>query len=49
MAEVIWQAANDDSGQLRFRAGADAEALLDKRAQVGDAAFIADIKELMKE
>ena len=49
VAKVIWQAANDTSGQLRFRAGTDAEALLDKRAEVGDAAFIAEIKELMKE
>lgn len=48
VAEVIWEAANDASDRLRFRAGADAVALLDKRKEQDDATFIADIKKLMK-
>jgi NAD(P)-dependent dehydrogenase (short-subunit alcohol dehydrogenase family) len=32
VAEAVWRAANDDSGQLRFPAGADAHALAASRA-----------------
>jgi len=31
VAEVVWRAANDASGQLRFAAGADAVALAQSR------------------
>jgi hypothetical protein len=31
MAEVVWRAANDTTGQLRFPAGADAVALAQSR------------------
>jgi hypothetical protein len=31
VAEVVWRAANDASGQLRFPAGADAVALAQSR------------------
>ncbi len=48
VAEVIWQAANEDSNRLRFRAGADAEQLLSERKQKEDADFIAGIKQLMQ-
>lgn len=49
VANVIWDAANETGGELRFRAGADAEALLDRRKQQDDATFIGGIKDLMKE
>lgn len=47
VAEVIWDAANDSSDRLRYRAGPDAEALLDARKQQDDAAFIGGIKQKM--
>ena len=47
VADVIWQAANTNSDQLRFRAGPDAVELLDKRKQQDDATFIGSIKALM--
>lgn len=47
VAEVIWQAVNETGGSLRFRAGADAEALLDDRKAKDDATFIGGIKEMM--
>ena len=47
VAEVIWDAANDTGNRLRYRAGPDAEALLDARKQQNDAAFIGDIKQKM--
>jgi hypothetical protein len=31
VAEVVWRAANDSTGQLRFPAGADAVALAQSR------------------
>jgi hypothetical protein len=31
VAEVVWRAANDATGQLRFPAGADAVALAESR------------------
>lgn len=33
---------------LRFRAGSDAEALLDRRKQEDDATFLSSIKQLMR-
>lgn len=48
VAEVIWNAANESGARLRFRAGADAVDLLDRRLQQDDATFIGGIKELMK-
>jgi short-subunit dehydrogenase len=48
VAEVIWDAANDGGDRLRFRAGADAERLLDDRKSQDDASFIGNIKALMK-
>lgn len=44
VAEVIWAAAHDDTGTLRFRAGADAEALLSAREAQDDATFIGALK-----
>lgn len=49
VAEVIWEAANDTGDRLRFRAGADAVELLDRRKAKDDAIFIDGIKQLMKE
>jgi NAD(P)-dependent dehydrogenase (short-subunit alcohol dehydrogenase family) len=49
VAEVIWQAANESGDRLRFRAGADAKELLDRRKRQDDGTFIAGIKELMRE
>ena len=48
VAEVIWNAANETSSRLRFRAGVDAERLLDERKAQVDATFIGGIKALMK-
>ncbi|WP_312932951.1 hypothetical protein [Pseudomonas sp.] len=42
--KVIWQAATDGTRTLRYRAGADAEALLDRRKSVDDATFMGDLK-----
>ncbi|MGX9356794.1 SDR family oxidoreductase [Roseobacteraceae bacterium S113] len=47
VAEVIWNAAHSSTDQLRFRAGSDADMLLDKRKEQDDATFIAGIKSLM--
>lgn len=44
VAQVIWAAAHDETGTLRFRAGADAEALLAARKQQDDATFIGGLK-----
>lgn len=49
VADVIWIAANDTSNLLRFRAGLDSEAMLDRRKEEDDATFIGGIKALMKE
>jgi NAD(P)-dependent dehydrogenase (short-subunit alcohol dehydrogenase family) len=49
VADVIWTAANDTSNRLRFRAGPDAESLLERRKKEDDATFIASIKALMSE
>ncbi len=47
VAEVIWQAATDNSDQLRYRAGADAEFLLDARKKEDDETFFSLIKSRM--
>jgi NADP-dependent 3-hydroxy acid dehydrogenase YdfG len=47
VAEVIWEAANDTGDRLRFRAGADAERLLEERKAQDDATFIGSIKKMM--
>lgn len=44
VAEVIWDAVTDGTTTLRYRAGADAEQLLDARKQLDDAAFIGNLK-----
>jgi NAD(P)-dependent dehydrogenase (short-subunit alcohol dehydrogenase family) len=44
VAEAIWAAAHDETGTLRFRAGADAEALLAARKEQDDATFIGELK-----
>ncbi len=49
VADVIWKAVEDPGDCLRFRAGADAEALLDRRKLEDDAGFLGSIKALMKE
>lgn len=49
VAEVIWEAANDTTDRLRFRAGQDAVDLLDRRKQQDDATFIGSIRDLMKD
>ena len=49
VADVIWTAVEDPGDCLRFRAGADAEALLDRRKLEDDARFLGSIKALMKE
>ncbi|MEQ9039019.1 MAG: SDR family oxidoreductase [Silicimonas sp.] len=47
VAGVIWEAANDTSDRLRFRAGLDAHTLLDERKAQDDATFIGRIKDVM--
>jgi NAD(P)-dependent dehydrogenase (short-subunit alcohol dehydrogenase family) len=47
VADVIWEAANATGGQLRFRAGPDANDLLDRRKAQDDATFIGGLKDLM--
>jgi short-subunit dehydrogenase len=47
VAEVIWQAVNDSSNTLRYRAGNDANALLDARKAQDDETFIASVKRNM--
>ncbi len=44
VAEVIFSAVTDGTSRLRYRAGADAEALLDHRRDVDDDTFLAGIK-----
>jgi NADP-dependent 3-hydroxy acid dehydrogenase YdfG len=44
IAEVIYRAATDDSAQLRYPAGEDAEALVAKRKTEDDETFLGDIK-----
>ena len=49
VAEIIWEAAHEAGGRLRFRAGEDAERLLSERKSQDDATFIGGIKKLMSE
>jgi hypothetical protein len=44
VAETIYKAAVDGSSQLRYVAGADAEALLAQRGKEGDATFLSQIR-----
>ena len=44
VAEAVWAAAHDETGALRFRAGADAERLLADRKAQDDATFIGALK-----
>lgn len=44
VSEVIWKAATDGTSILRYRAGEDAEALLNKRKAVDDVTFMEDLK-----
>ena len=44
VADVIWNAVTDGTDQLRYRAGADAEELLDNRKKLDDATFIGGLK-----
>lgn len=45
VANVIYQAATDDSSKLRYRAGDDAHLLLDNRKQMNEDEFVQMIKE----
>lgn len=47
VAEAIWRAANETGDRLRFRAGPDAERLLDDRKAQDDANFIGSLKASM--
>ena len=47
VAQVIWDAANETGSRLRFRAGPDAEELLDARKHQDDETFIGGIKQMM--
>ena len=49
VADAIWTAANDTGQRLRFRAGPDAEALLNRRKREDDEIFLGSIKALMAE
>lgn len=44
VADVIYNAATDDGPQIRFRAGGDAEYLLNNRSNMDDAEFMSMIK-----
>ena len=48
VAEVIYKAATEDSNQMRYRAGADAEQILDARKQLNEDDFIQNIKNQFK-
>lgn len=48
VADQIWTAVNDTGSRLRFRAGQDAEALLDRRKRQDDESFLGSIKALMR-
>lgn len=45
VADIIYGAATDGTDTMRYRAGADAEQLLDARAQLDDASFYAMMKQ----
>lgn len=44
VADIIWQAATDGSDTLRYRAGADAAVLLDRRKAESDEVFLGAMK-----
>lgn len=44
ISEVIWNAATDGTDTLRYRAGADAEAILDRRKAEDDDTFLAGMR-----
>lgn len=48
VAEVIWQTVTEPGDRLRFRAGSDAEAMLEARKSEDDTTFISGIEELMR-
>lgn len=48
VADVIWQAVTDGTSTLRYRAGADAIALLNERKSQDDETFIGNMKKQMK-
>ena len=48
VAGAIWNAVNENRDRLRFRAGADAQTLLDDRKAKDHATFIRGIKEMME-
>jgi len=45
VADVIWNATTDGTGQLRYRAGADAEIILTNRKAGDDPTFIGGLKQ----
>ena len=45
VAEVIFEAANDESDRLRYRAGADAEEWLTNRKKMNEDDFVAMMKQ----
>ncbi|HEX6706219.1 MAG TPA: hypothetical protein VF169_15765 [Albitalea sp.] len=45
IAEVVYEAATDGKGQLRYVAGADAAATYSARLQIGDEAFRGAIRQ----
>ncbi len=47
VADAIWQAATDGTTTLRYRAGADAEELLNNRKAADDETFIGGMKQQM--
>tara|TARA_R110002126_G_scaffold137272_3_gene281757 strand:- start:479 stop:1291 length:813 start_codon:yes stop_codon:yes gene_type:complete len=47
VADVIWQAVTDGTSTLRYRAGADAVALLNERKSQDDETFIGNMKKQM--
>ena len=47
VAKKIFEAVNDSSGSLRYRAGEDANAILNDRKQQDDSTFIGNIKKHM--
>ena len=47
VADVIWQAVNDSTNTLRYRAGDDAHSLLNARKEQDDVTFISSVKTSM--
>lgn len=48
VAEVIYEAATDGSGKLRYTAGEDAKGIIAQRLQADDATFVSGIKAMFK-